>query len=45
MRMGDHWVATNRSIARFLDGLQPDPPLFPAEPDRRRVVEEAGALG
>src|SRR5205807_9372766 len=32
-------VKTNREIARFLDELRPDPPLFPADPDRRRAVE------
>jgi glutathione S-transferase len=34
-------VKTNREIARFLDGIRPDPPLFPTEADRRRAVEEA----
>lgn len=38
-------VMTNRSIARFLDQFQPDPPLFPAEPDRRRAVEDAERWG
>lgn len=38
-------VKTNREIARFLDGLHPDPPLFPADPDRRRAVEEAERWG
>jgi glutathione S-transferase len=38
-------VKTNREIARVLDGLRPDPPLFPAEPDRRRAVEEAERWG
>ena len=33
-------VQTNIEIARFLDELQPDPPLFPADPDRRAAVEE-----
>ena len=33
------------AIARILDGLQPDPPLLPADPERRRSVEEAEALG
>ena len=33
-------VQTNIEIARFLDEVQPDPPLFPAEPDRRAAVEE-----
>jgi glutathione S-transferase len=34
-------VSTNRGIARFLDEHHPDPPLFPADPERRRAVEEA----
>jgi hypothetical protein len=38
-------VKTNREIARFLEGLRPDPPLFPAEPDRRDAVEEAERWG
>ncbi len=38
-------VMTNRHIARFLDEVQPDPPLFPAEPDRRLAVEEAERWG
>jgi glutathione S-transferase len=38
-------IKTNRGIARFLDELQPDPPLFPAEADRRRAVEEAERWG
>jgi glutathione S-transferase len=36
-------VSTNRQIARFLDEQHPDPPLFPADPGRRRAVEEAEA--
>jgi glutathione S-transferase len=38
-------VKTNRGIARFLEELRPDPPLFPAEPERRRAVEAAEAWG
>jgi glutathione S-transferase len=34
-------VSTNRAIARFLDERHPDPPLLPADPERRRAVEEA----
>src|SRR5205823_13083980 len=34
-------VSTNRQIARFLDDRHPEPPLFPADPDQRRAVEEA----
>ena len=38
-------VQTNREIARFLDRLKPDPPLFPADPERRQLVEEAERWG
>ena len=38
-------VKTNREIARFLDRLRPDPPLFPEDPDRRHEVEEAERWG
>ncbi|MEA2480369.1 MAG: glutathione S-transferase [Thermoleophilaceae bacterium] len=33
-------VSTNRGIARFLDDRHPEPPLFPADPARRRAVED-----
>jgi glutathione S-transferase len=32
-------------ISRELDRLQPEPPLFPAEAERRRAVEEAERFG
>ena len=38
---GDRRISTNRQIARFLDDQHPEPPLFPADPERRRQVEEA----
>jgi glutathione S-transferase len=34
-------ISTNHGIARFLDEQHPEPPLFPADPDRRAAVEEA----
>jgi glutathione S-transferase len=34
-------VSTNHGIARFLDDRHPEPPLFPADPERRAAVEEA----
>jgi glutathione S-transferase len=34
-------ISTNRQIARFLEDRHPDPPLFPADPEERRAVEEA----
>jgi glutathione S-transferase len=33
-------VSTNYRIARFLERVQPVPPLFPGDPVRRRAVEE-----
>ena len=35
-----HRISTNHGIARFLDEHHPDQPLFPADPERRRAVEE-----
>ena len=34
-----------RGISRALDELQPEPPLFPADPERRRAVEDAERWG
>ena len=45
LRLGDRRVMTNRNIARFLDELKPEPPLFPKDPERRRLVEEAERWG
>jgi glutathione S-transferase len=45
LRVGDEWVQTNRKIARFLDTIQPEPPLFPADPEQRLAVEEAERWG
>jgi glutathione S-transferase len=38
-------VQGSRPIARTLDRLQPDPPLFPSDPDRRAAVEDAERFG
>jgi glutathione S-transferase len=38
-------VQGSREIARFLDELAPDPPLFPAGPDARGAVDEAERWG
>ena len=35
----------SRRIARFLDELAPDPPLFPSDPDALAAVEEAERWG
>ncbi len=45
LRFGSERVQTNRAIASFLDRVQPRPSLFPAEPERRRAVEEAQRWG
>jgi glutathione S-transferase len=45
LRFDGERVQTNREISRFLDRVQPDPPLFPADPDRQRAVEEAELWG
>jgi glutathione S-transferase len=38
-------VQGSRPIARALDRLQPEPPLFPADPDGRAAVEDAERFG
>ncbi|HYH53753.1 MAG TPA: glutathione S-transferase N-terminal domain-containing protein [Solirubrobacterales bacterium] len=38
-------VQGSRQIARELERLQPQPPLFPADPERRAAVEEAERFG
>ena len=45
LRYDGQKVQTNREIARFLDRIKPEPPLFPADPQRRRAVEEAERWG
>jgi glutathione S-transferase len=45
LRYDGERVQTCRAIARFLDDLQPDPPLFPVDPERREAVEEAELWG
>jgi glutathione S-transferase len=45
LRYDGQRVDTNIEIARFLDRVKPDPPLFPAEPERRAAVEEAERWG
>ena len=38
-------VQGSREIARELDRLRPDPPLFPEDPEKRLAVEEAERFG
>jgi glutathione S-transferase len=38
-------VQGSREISRALDQIQPDPPLFPADPDKRAAVEDAERFG
>jgi glutathione S-transferase len=38
-------VQGSREIARELDRLQPEPPLLPADPEKRAAVEEAERFG
>jgi len=45
LRFGSERIQTNREIARFLDRIQPQPPLFPAEAERRAEVEAAERWG
>jgi glutathione S-transferase len=42
---GGRRIQGSREIARELDRLRPDPPLFPADPERRRAAEEAERWG
>jgi glutathione S-transferase len=38
-------IQGSREISRALDRIQPDPPLFPADPDERAAVEDAERFG
>src|SRR3954452_12644981 len=38
-------VQGTREISRVLDALQAEPPLFPEDAERRRIVEEAYGFG
>jgi glutathione S-transferase len=38
-------IQGSRAISRTLDRIHPDPPLFPADPDRRAAVEDAERFG
>lgn len=43
VKIGAERLQRSREIARGLERLVPDPPLFPADPDRRARVEQAEA--
>ncbi len=45
MKVGGRRVQGSREIARELDRISPDEPLFPAEPAEREKVEEAERWG
>lgn len=45
MKIDGHKVQGSREIARELDHLRPDPPLFPEDPEKRAAVEEAERFG
>ena len=45
LRYGSERVQTNLALAEHLERVQPDPPLFPADPELRSAVEEAQAWG
>src|SRR3954452_22159661 len=41
LKIGGDKVQGSRQIARELDRLRPEPPLFPSDPEQRARVEEA----
>jgi glutathione S-transferase len=45
LRWNGQRIQTNRAIADFLERTVPDPPLYPADAERREAVEEAVRLG
>jgi glutathione S-transferase len=45
LRIAGERVQTNIAIARRLERVQPEPPLFPSDPERRAAVEEAESWG
>lgn len=45
LRIDGRRIQNSRRISRVLDELRPDPPLFPADRDARRAVEEAERWG
>jgi glutathione S-transferase len=45
MKIDGRKVQGSLQISRELDRLRPEPPLFPADPEKRRLVEEAERFG
>ncbi len=45
MKIDGRRVQGSREIARELDRLRPEPPFFPADPEKRVAVEEAERFG
>jgi glutathione S-transferase len=45
MKIDGRKLQHSREISRALDEIKPDPPLFPADPESRRQVEEAERWG
>lgn len=45
LRIDGERIQGSREISRALDRIQPDPPLFPADPDARAAVEDAERFG
>jgi glutathione S-transferase len=45
LKIDGNKVQGSRPIARELDRLRPDPPLLPADPEKRAAVEEAERFG
>ena len=45
MKIDGRRIQGSREIARELERLQPEPPLFPADPEKRAAVEEAERFG
>jgi glutathione S-transferase len=45
LKLDDRRIQGSLQIARELDRLRPEPPLFPGDPERRTAVEEAERWG
>ena len=45
LKLGGERVQGSMEIGRELDRIQPEPPLYPADPEKRAKIEEAEAWG